>query len=207
MKFWKEIGILLCIAMCVLMVSCGTQAAGDISSTENGSVYKDGTEDDYSGEDSIYDNPIDKYFLPRIFSWSRSQAEIRTAQDGYKKVWKDEFDNLIKWLQKKCAYEEDKKNVRDMKKSVEKNVEASMKVVQLELIDAYDVNPDPSKVEDHVSRISYWGNGTRSRLNQIEGQMYRDACMKIVNLNGGVEGEETYEFRKVDYEKEMAESN
>lgn len=42
-------------------------------------------------------------------------------------------------------------------------------------------------------------NGTRSRLNQIEGEMYRDAAMQIIRLAGD------YSFRELDYSKESYE--
>lgn len=141
-----------------------------------------------------YDNPIDEYFLPKINHADASQAEIRAYQDDYKNVWKDEFENLTKWLGKKCIYEEDRKKIQEMKKSVLEYAEKSKEVILTELLDTYKVNPDPGKGEE--TRNSYQGNGTRSRLNQIEGEIYRDASMRMIRLYG--EGAQ-YEFRKIDY--------
>lgn len=143
---------------------------------------------------NLYDNPIDEYFLPKINAADSSQAEIRAYQDDYKYAWKKEFRNLTKWLSEKCTYKEDKKNIQEMKKSVLEYVEKSKKVISTELLDTYKVNPNPEQGEE--SRNSYWGNGTRSRLNQIEGEIYRDASMRIINLYGMGE---KYEFRKIDY--------
>ena len=151
---------------------------------------------DYSDEFSVYNNPIDEYFLPKIYSWDTSQIEIRKYQDSYKKAWKAEFKNLMNWLQKKCIYANDKKNIKLLKKSVLDNIEKSKEVILTELLDVYKVNPDSAKVKDTVSRISYWGNGTQSRLNQIEGEIYRDASMRIINLYGE---ERKYVFQKIDY--------
>lgn len=144
--------------------------------------------------ENLYDNPIDEYFLPKINAADSSQAEIRAYQDDYKYAWKEEFLNLTKWLSEKCTYKEDKKNIQEMKKSVSEYVEKSKKVISTELLDTYKVNPNPEQGEE--TRNSYWGNGTRSRLNEIEGGIYRDASMRIINLYGMGE---KYEFRKIDY--------
>lgn len=172
----------------------GTEQTEDAEDTV--SVEEAGRTGDYADEFSVYNNPIDEYFLPRIYSWDKSQAEIRGFQDAYKKVWKAEFKSVTKWLRKKCIYETDKKNIELMEKSVSDYIERSKEVVLTELLDAYKVNPDAGKEKDAVSRMSSWGNGTRSRLNQIEGEIYRDASMRIINLYGGETG---YEFRKIDY--------
>lgn len=151
-------------------------------------------------KEKLYNNPIDEYYLPKIYSWDASQAEIRSAQDTYRAVWSSEFKHLMKWLRKKCVYQEDKKNIKEMEKSVEENINSSLEVITIELLDVYEVNPDSSKNKDNEARSWYWGNGTRSRLNQIAGEMYRDASMKIINLTGGT-GEMEYPFRDIDYSK------
>lgn len=145
-----------------------------------------------------YNNPIDEYFLPRIQSGDKCEAEIRGLQDNYKHVWKEEFENLTKWLRKKCVYEEDKENISSMEKSVSEYIERTKAVIATELTDTYEVNPDPEKGKDMVSRNSCWGNGTRSALNQTEGEIYRDTCMRIISLYGA---ETEYKFRRVDYSK------
>ncbi|MCH5265480.1 MAG: hypothetical protein J1F02_06245 [Lachnospiraceae bacterium] len=174
-----------------------------ISDDESAEPTQDNIEDEYDDEYfvekySVYSNPIDEYFWPEIYSWEASQVEIRAAQDAYKKVWKAEFKSVMKWLKKKCIYDEDKKNIQALEKSVARQIKTERKVCETEMTDAYGTKPDPAKAADGVSRISLWGNGTRSGLNKIEGEIYRDAAMKIIHLYGGV-GDETYEFRKVDY--------
>lgn len=148
------------------------------------------------GGQTNYNNPIDEYFLPKIQSRDKSEAEIRGLQDDYKHVWKEEFENLTKWLRKKCIYKEDKENISSMEKSVLEYIDRSKAVIATELADTYEVNPNPEKGKDMVSRNSYWGNGTRSALNQIEGEIYRDTCMRILSLYGA---ETEYKFRQVDY--------
>lgn len=173
------------------------------SNSETEEVADDNLTDEYFMENfSIYRNPIDKYYLPKIYAMDVSQAEIRAAQDSYKKVWECEFKNLIKWLRKKCIYSEDKKNIRALEKNVAAQIKIEKKVYTTELIDAYKVNPDPSKAKDTVSRNICWGTGTRSRLNQSIGEIYRDASMRIINLYGG---EKEYKFLKIDYSKIIAE--
>lgn len=81
-----------------------TNLKDDSEDTDDCKDYaKDDPEDtdDYFVEKySIYRNPIDKYFWPKIYSWDASQAEIREAQKTYKKAWKLEYRNMMKWLKK-----------------------------------------------------------------------------------------------------------
>ncbi len=191
--------VLVILSSCVFTAGCAERAEeGEHSVEQTDSspypVQTDEMEKDEKDGKILYDNPIDEYFLPKINAVDASQAEIRAYQDDYKYVWKEEFENLTKWLRKKCIFEEDKKKIQEMKKSVSEYVEQSKEVILTELLDTYKVNPNPERGEE--SRNSYWGNGTRSRLNQIEGEIYRDASMRIINLYGAGE---KYEFRKVEY--------
>ncbi len=63
-------------------------------------------------------------------------------------------------------------------------------MLKTDLTAAYKINPDPSKVKNSVSRMSCMGKGT-DRLTEIEGGLYRDVCMRILNLAGYDE----YEFK------------
>lgn len=155
-------------------------------------------------EQKNYDNPIDAYFLPKINSKDTSQAEIRAAQDTYRAVWASEFKNLMKWMRKKCVYQEDKKKIRAMEKRVKRNVELSKDVIATELLNIYEINPDSNKNKDSDARSWHWGNGTRSRLNQIQGEMYRDASMRIIELHNDAK-DGGYEFRDIDYSKVASE--
>ena len=97
--------------------------------------------EEYSGSD----NPIDKYFTPKLKSWDISEVEFRENREAYKKAWKAEYKNVMKSLK----------------------------------------NPDSSKVKNDFSRISLLGHGTRERLSQSEGEIYRDVCIRILNLYTG----------------------
>lgn len=158
---------------------------------------KDEEEEDFEYTDeyfvekySIYRNPIDKYFFFKIYSWDISQVEMRKNQDAYKKAWKTEYKNVMKWLKKKCVYAEDKKNIRLLEKSIAYQIKVEKKVLETEWTNAYKVNLDSSKIKNSISRISLLGHGTQNRLNQSEGEIYRDVCMRILNLCG-----EDYEFK------------
>ena len=84
-----------------------------------------------------------------------------------------------------------------MEKSIADQVDIQKKVLKTYLTESYKINPDPSKVKNSVSRISMVGNGTRDRLTQSEGELYRDVCMRILNL-GGYE-QYNFKFRETDY--------
>lgn len=137
--------------------------------------------EEYSGSD----NPIDKYFTPKLKSWDISEVEFRENREAYKKAWKAEYKNVMKSLKKKCVYAEDKRNINSLEKNIEQQIKVEKKVLKTELTEAYETNPDSSKVKNDFSRISLLGHGTRERLSQSEGEIYRDVCIRILNLYTG----------------------
>ena len=88
-------------------------------------------------------------------------------------------------LKKKCVYAEDKRNINSLEKNIEQQIKVEKKVLKTELTEAYETNPDSSKVKNDFSRISLLGHGTRERLSQSEGEIYRDVCIRILNLYTG----------------------
>lgn len=48
-----------------------------------------------------------------------------------------------------------------------------------------------------LDTISLLGHGTQERLAQSEGELYRDVCMRILNLHGD-EGVYEFKFRVAD---------
>lgn len=149
---------------------------------------------------SVYHNPIDEYYLSTINSWDVSEAEIRAAQDDYRKAWRTEYKHLMKWLLKQCVYEEDRENLRALEENVADQISIERKVLAIAMTDGYAVNPDSSQIEGGFSRMSLPGNGTRSRLNQCEGEIYRDVSMRILYLYGG-EKEYKFQFCEADASK------
>lgn len=154
------------------------------------------TDENFIKKYSIYRNPIDQSFLSKLNSWGESQVEYRQAQRDYQKVWKAEFQNLMKWMKKKCVYDEDKNDFSLLEKSVADQVDREKTVLKTDLIGAYKIDPDFSKAKNSVSRSSYMGNGTNDRLTEMEGRLYRDVCMRILNLVGYDEYE--FKFRETD---------
>jgi hypothetical protein len=134
-----------------------------------------------------YSNPIDEYFIPRINDASSGKTSY---QDTYRGVWKAEFENILKLLDEKCVYQKDKDDLTAYKNSVEQLIKSTQDVVVTCWLDNYNMPPDTYR---HPS-----GNGTRSALGQIKGEIYRDASMllieKMYNLN--------YKFLDKDYSKE-----
>ncbi|MDE6566501.1 MAG: RPC7 family DNA-directed RNA polymerase III subunit [Lachnospiraceae bacterium] len=159
------------------------------------------SEGDYAEKYSVERNPIDQYFMSQIYSWDNSQVEIRAAQNAYKKAWKAEYKNLMKWLRKKCIYDEDSENIQLLEDNIDAQIEIEKKVLETNLINAYKVNPDSSQAnkDNGFSRISLIGKGTGDRLNQCEGEIYRDVSMRIIYMTGGEEYE--FQFREEDVKK------
>lgn len=141
-----------------------------------------------SGEEQkkSYSNPIDEYFLPHIDD-DVSEVERREYQDTYKGVWQSEFDNIMRWMYEKCKYQEDKDMLVAYEESVHRLIEATYDVVITDWLDNYDLHPDSP---DRNS----WGNGTRSGLNQLQAEIYRDAGMRLID--------DEYSFLDVDYSKQ-----
>lgn len=198
--------IWMCFIICAIVIiniSCNSKIESNNIEPEKSlnDNLEDDSEDDSEYTDeyfvekySIYRNPIDKYFWSKIYSWDASQVEIRKAQGEYKKAWKTEYQNVMKWLKKKCVYDEDKKNLSLLEKNVADQVEIEKKVMKTDLINAYEVDPDSSWAKNNISRSSLVGNGTQERLAQSEGELYRDVCMRILNLRGY--GEYEFKFRE-----------
>lgn len=186
--------IMILVVMTMLTACQSTEAAN------HGTAAPAQTEDSTQEAPVSYDNPIDAYFQPRMVSdYDVAESTRRGYQDTYRGVWKAEYKNLIRWLKKKCIYKEDKREIEKMEKALQDQIEHMREVLATELFNNYKINPDATKVKDGFSRTSNWGNGTRSRLNQIEGEMYRDAAMQIIRLAGD------YSFRELDYSKESYE--
>lgn len=184
-------GILyICVLMsatgCSIDVDVNAQSEDNIETAvalfeQNQEQYTEGC--DYDKE---YSNPIDAYFLPHIKnSWS--EAERRELQYTYRGVWKTEFENIMVWMQDKCVYQEDKDNLLLFTKSVESLIETTRTILVTDSLDDYKRPPGSD------SR-NFWGTGTRSGLNQIEAEIYRDAGMKLID--------DTYIFVERDYSLE-----
>lgn len=181
MKNKYLVGILF---VCVFVSATGCSIDVDASAQSGDDVETAVALSEHKQEE--YSNPIDAYFLPHIENaWS--EAERRELQDTYRGVWKTEFENVMVWMQDKCVYQEDKDNLLLYTKSVESLIETTRTILVTDSLGDYKRPPGSD------SRNS-WGNGTRSGLNQIEAEIYRDASMKLID--------DTYTFEKRDYSLE-----
>lgn len=145
--------------------------------------------DEYNNQNT-YNNPIDEYFIPRINDSSLCEAEKREYQDSYRGVWKAEFENIMLWMNNKCVYQEDNDNLTAYKSSVEQLIDSTYSVVVTDWLDDYQLSPTSPERNS-------WGNGTRSGLNQIQAEIYRDAGMRLID--------DSYSFLNKDYSKELYE--
>ena len=208
-KIWIS---LIVLVIAIITISCQSETESNTASSEisiNDDVennseqdFKDDSDEAFEDEPayttdeyfikehSVYRNPIDQYFWSKLNPKDKSETEYRGAQADYQKAWKAEYQNLMKWMKKKCVYNEDKNNLSLLEKSIAKQIDREKKVLKTDLTAAYKINPDPSKVKNSVSRMSCMGKGT-DRLTEIEGGLYRDVCMRILNLAGYDE----YEFK------------
>ena len=78
--------------------------------TPQSTSIRKGAQKNNSTFSNAYNNPIDEYFVPYINNPS-CEAERRGYQDTYRGVWESEFENIMKWMYKKCKYQKDKDNL------------------------------------------------------------------------------------------------
>ncbi|MBR1599087.1 MAG: hypothetical protein IJ661_09280 [Lachnospiraceae bacterium] len=65
-----------------------------------------------------YDNPIDEYYLPQINNIDKSMSETRALQYSYGYVWREEYKNIIKWIEDICDNTEKLQSVRKLDESI-----------------------------------------------------------------------------------------
>ena len=147
---------------------------------------------------SEYSNPIDEYFLPK-FESAFPEVARRELQDTYRGVWEAEFENVIAWLKSKCYYQEDMDKMTQYAINVKNMVAAARVAVTMDWLDMYGISPDAPSKNTHPYGFFEYGNGTRSGLNQIAGEIYRNAAMLLIDHCEG------YAFRDVDYSQEYKE--
>ena len=138
-----------------------------------------------TNNESIYSNPIDAYYLPLIEN-AGTQAERSMHQDNYGGAWQSEYENILTWMKNKCTHQVDIDNLNMYDATVSALIDTSRIVLITDWLDDYNLpqgNPD---------RYS-WGNGTRSGLNQAQGEIYRDAGMRLIG------GYDHYVFLERDY--------
>ena len=141
--------------------------------------------------ESAYSNPIDEYFLPLIETAS-PEITRREYQDTYRGVWKSEFENIIQWSAAKYTYQHDIDALSDFMRSAEQLIAKAQALAIAELRAEFDISPG-------APESAPWGTGTRSWLNQLEGEIYRDAGMLLIR---SISYCDDYIFLDIDYSKE-----
>jgi len=144
----------------------------------------------------LCNNPIDAYFLPRIEYAADSEVQRRVWQDTYLGVWRAEFNNIVEWVEEMYVHQEHKDVLYDYINSVEQLIDVTIDLIFAELFEQYELPPTAG-----IYNAS--GNGTRSWHNQLIGEIYRDAGMRIIE--NFLQRPEGYVFLDIDYSKEYYE--
>ena len=193
--------IFLLISFCITLLflsSCSNRVDSDVASKQVALTvapsqeptisptpsYIDTASPNDSDNTNAYSNPIDAYFIPHFNNYS-CEVELRYYQDAYLVVWQDEYKNVMKWMYSKCVYQEDKDNLSAYEDSVSQLIDSTETVSLINWSDIYKMPPKKRYPSDS------WGNGTRSALNQLEAEIYRDASMRFIDKK--------YTFLKRDY--------
>ena len=136
-------------------------------------------------QSAAYDNPIDAYFLPLI---AGAEAEVvrRDYQDTYGGVWQSEYENILAWMKEKCVYQYDIDMLDQYDAAIQSLIDVTRTVLVPDWLGDYELRPDsPDRY--------LWGNGTRSALNQQQGEIYRDSGMRLIGYY------DDYKFLERDY--------
>lgn len=123
----------------------------------------------------LMENPIDQAYLPLVTGRSYCQIEFRNFQERYYEIWEEEYHKVLNILKNKAEYPKDKADIEKFDKNVEKFYENNKDFFESAVLKDYST--DPSLPEKNS-----WGNGTRDKLIEIKGKLYRDACIQIITL-------------------------
>ena len=187
----KKVYFILLTAILVLLTGCGGNSTNKLFISSNASSITTGTTlentttttstdlaDDidymlqisYGMERIYWDNPVDRYWLAR---WRGSQAEIRSVQDAYLGAWKEEYENILNYIEETAEYEVSKEGIINYKKGVDFQIENLNEVL--------------------VPDRNMWGNGTFSWLNEEKARIYKTAAIILIDrLIDKNDGEEPY---------------
>ena len=142
-----------------------TDNSGETSISEATSLWKDGFEEyiryiDYTRMTYVFvDNPIDRYWLPRLHRYE-TNLELRKIQDDYLAAWQEEFENALKYVEEFTEYE-----------------------IPIDTIDAYrkSVELQGSLLQSMLVPENGLGNGGRSWINEEKARIYKTAALTLVS--------------------------
>lgn len=123
----------------------------------------------------LMENPIDKEYLTLITDGQYCEAGHRDFQERYYYIWKEEYDKTLNILKSKAVYQKDKDNIEQFDNYIESIFDNNNEFFETLVLEDYQTDPtSPQK--------NSYGNGTCSKLFEIRGKIYRDACMQIITL-------------------------
>ena len=121
----------------------------------------------------LMDNPIDQAYLQRVTK-NISEIEYKDLQTKYEEIWKEEYEKALKILKDKAVYQEDKDNINKFNEYVVNFFDDNKTFFETIVLDDYS---NPSLPEKNS-----YGNGTTDKLREIQGKIYRNACMQIISV-------------------------
>lgn len=126
--------------------------------------------------DYFYDffmcNPIDNYFKDKFQNHTQAEMDRRDYQKLYLKVWKQEYDSIMKIIKKKCESDEDITRYKTFINEVNSSYNLLQPLLLAEMLDNYAEPESPEKYS--------YGNGTQPMLDMYQGMIYRNACMLFI---------------------------
>jgi hypothetical protein len=137
----------------------------------------------------LMNNPIDNAYASLITDRKLPEIAIRELQVKYKEIWENEYDKALGLIKSKIDYQEDMDNIDKFDKYIRNYFSANKTFYETVVLGDYT---DPSLPEKNS-----YGNGTSDKLIEIQGKIYRNACMQIITLLPY--GEYTYP-EKIDFE-------
>ena len=122
----------------------------------------------------LMNNPIDQAYSPLITDYHISEIEFRQLQIEYEEIWEQEYNKALQIIKNKAVYQEDKDSIDQFDIYVRNIFTDNKTFFETTVLNDYS---DPSLPEKNS-----YGNGTNDRLIEIQGKIYRNACMQIITL-------------------------
>ena len=123
----------------------------------------------------LMNNPIDQAYEQRITEPHIPEIEYRDLQVKYMEVWENEYNKVLQILYDKAIYKKDRENIDKFNEYISNTFTSNKTFFETCVIKDFETNPDsPEK--------NSYGNGTTDKLNEIQGKLYRNACMLMIPL-------------------------
>ena len=116
-------------------------------------------------------NPIDEYF-EKIFQLPLIEAARNDYAEYYGNAWQAEYENIVSWIKSQMVYQEDRNNLADFDKNVDKSSELVWELIK---VSDFSISPDNSDEPRNKLNIVYDVGITRVTI-------YRSAFCLLYNL-------------------------